>query len=737
MEADFTNPDTVEQWHSIQERLRAGEMPPEDQPRPDAKQVAAVIQWIDARLLEVAARRKAEGRTVLRRLNRVEYQNTVRDLLGVDIDLKDMLPEDPVAFGFDNVAAALNISPVQMERYLEAADLALDAAVASGPRPETISRRYEFARSVPPFYSKMAPRHEQALLVFRVKELILNGPTLMKFQAPAAGVYRFRISASAYRSPDKPIIMTALVGSFGEFGVGGGTSHLAGYHEVPPGEPTIVEIVERLRAKGDTIKLYPADIAKVSLVSPKEYSKSPCLAIEWIEVEGPLYTEWPPPSHRRLFGGLDLTKGTLADAEQVLRGFLPRAFRRSLSDDDMRPYLELVGSALDEGQPFEQAMRAGLKLALCSPRFLFLNERPGKLDDFALASRLSYFLWNSMPDEELLEAARRGGLAQPEVLHGQVERVLKSPRAAAFTENFLGQWLNLRQINFTTPDKQLYPEFDDLLEWSMVRETHLFFEELLRHDLSVLNFVDSDFTMLNERLARHYGIADVLGLEFRKVALRPEYGRGGVLTQGSVLKVTANGTTTSPVVRGVWVLDRILDKPPKPPPADVPKVEPDIRGATTIREQLARHREAASCASCHKQIDPPGHALENYDPIGGWRARYRTLTTEGRPDQVVLGELVYGDGVTYREGAAVEAGDILADGRKFADLAGLKKLLLEDPDQITRALTKKLVVYATGNGLEYGDRDVVEQIVARTREQKYGLRSLVHAVVQSELFLNK
>ena len=382
-------------------------------------------------------------------------------------------------------------------------------------------------------------------------------------------------------------------------------------------------------------------------------------------------------------------------------------------------------------------MRAGLKMALCSPRFLFLTERPGKLDDFALASRLSYFLWSSMPDEELLEAARRGGLSQPDVLHGQVERMLKSPRAAAFTENFLGQWLNLRQINFTTPDKQLYPEFDDFLEWSMVRETHLFFEELLGHDLSLLNFVDSDFTMLNERLARHYGIAGVEGLKFRKVALRPENHRGGVLTQGSVLKVTANGTTTSPVVRGVWVLDRILGKPPKPPPADVPKVEPDIRGATTIREQLAKHREVASCASCHKHIDPPGYALENYDAIGGWREHYRTLKTEGRPDQVVLGEFVYGDGVTYREGAAVEAGDILADGRKFADLAGLKKLLLEDPDKMTRALTEKLVVYATGNGLEYGDRDVVEQIVARTREQKYGLRSLVHAVVQSELFLNK
>jgi hypothetical protein len=604
--------------------------------------------------------------------------------------------------------------------------------VAAGPKPETKSQRYRFAESVPPFYSKMAPRHEKALLVFRVKQLILNGPTLMKFKAPTAGIYRFRISVHAHRSPDKPIVMTALVGNFGVFGVGGGTSQLAGYYEVPPGKPTIVEIVERLRAPGDTIKLYPADIAKVSLVSATEYSKSPGLAIEWIEVEGPLHAEWPPPSHRRLFGDLDLTKGTLADAEQVLRRVLPLAFRRSIEGDDVQPYLKLVGTALKEKQPFEQAMRAGLKMALCSPRFLFLKERPGKLDDFALASRLSYFLWSSMPDEELLAAARRDELSKPDVLRGQVERMLKSPRAAAFTENFLGQWLNLRQIDFTTPDKQLYPEFDDLLEWSMVRETHLFFEELLRHDLSVLNFVDSDFTMLDERLARHYGIAGVEGLKFRKVELRPEHHRGGVLTHASVLRVSANGTTTSPVLRGVWVLDRILGKAPKPPPANVPAVEPDIRGAITIREQLAKHRQFASCASCHQHIDPLGWALENYDVIGGWRERYRTLGTEKRSDKVVDGAQV-----AYCEGSAVDVGDTLADGRKFADLAGLKKLLLADPDQVTRALAERLVVHATGAGVEYGDRGAVEKIVAQTRAQKYVRRALVHAVVQSELFLNK
>ena len=539
-----------------------------------------------------------------------------------------------------------------------------------------------------------------------------HGSALIKFKPPTAGVYRFRISTYTYRSPAKPVIMSAWVGNFGELGVGGGSSQLAGYHEIPPGEPTIVEIVARIMhpaTRSSSIRLilrgYVSEILRESM--PLESVPGDRMG----RGGRPAARQWPPPSHRRLFGDLDLTQGTLADAEQVLRRFLPRAFRRSISDDDVQPYLKLVGTALKEGQPFEQAMRAGLKMALCSPRFLFLTERPGKLDDFALASRLSYFLWSSMPDEELLAAARRGGLSQPDVLRGQVERLLKSPRAAAFTENFPGQWLSLRQINFTTPDKQLYPEFDELLEWSMVRETQLFFEELLRHDLSLLNFVDSDFTMLNERLARHYGIPGVEGLTFRKVPLRPEHQRGGVLTQASVLKVTANGTTTSPVLRGVWVLDRILGKPPAAARrraggrARHPRRDHDSRAVG----QASASRHLCSVPQAHR---PAGFALENYDAIGGWRERYRTLGTGKRLDKVVDG-----DRVAYGEGSAVDAGDILADGRKFADLAGLKKLLLADPDQITRALTEKLVVYATGHRLEYGDRDAVEQIVARTRSR--------------------
>ena len=308
---------------------------------------------------------------------------------------------------------------------------------------------------------------------------------------------------------------------------------------------------------------------------------------------------------------------------------LPRAFRRPVREGEEKPFVALVAKSLGDGAAVRGgAARRAIKAVLSSPKFLYLREPAGPLDDYALASRLSYFLWSTMPDETLLALAAKGELHKPDVLRAQVERMLNHPKAQAFTENFTGQWLSLRDIDANTPDKVLYPEFEELLQWSAVRETQLFFEELLKQDLSVKNFIDSDFAMLNGRLAKHYGIPGVEGVAFRKVALKPEYHRGGVLTQASVLKVTANGTTTSPVVRGVWVLDRILGQPAPPPPANVPAIEPDIRGATTIREQLAKHRATENCAGCHSRIDPPGFALENYDVIGGWRERYRFVAEQ-------------------------------------------------------------------------------------------------------------
>jgi hypothetical protein len=335
-----------------------------------------------------------------------------------------------------------------------------------------------------------------------------------------------------------------------------------------------------------------------------------------------------------------------------------------------------------------------------------------------------------MPDDELLALAGERKLGQPEVLRRQVERMLDHPKAAAFTENFVGQWLGLREIDATEPSHILYPEFDHLLKVSMIRETELFFDELLKHDLSVANFTSSDFTMLNGRLAKHYGIPGIEGWEFQKAELPADSHRGGVLTMASVLKVTANGTTTSPVMRGAWILDRLLGTPAPPPPADVPAIDPDIRGATTIREQLSKHRADAACAGCHAKIDPPGFALESFDCIGGRREEYR-VTGSGRSVEV------NGRRMSYHIGKRVDPSDKLEDGRPFADVDELKQLLLTDKDRLARAVAMKLTTYATGAAPSPVDRPAIDQMVNNIRGKDFGLRSLVHEVVQSELFRNK
>jgi hypothetical protein len=474
-----------------------------------------------------------------------------------------------------------------------------------------------------------------------------------------------------------------------------------------------------------------------------ENYKGPGLVVQWVDIEGPLLDSWPPESHRRLFGDLPqapvaghrdrrevVSQQPLVDAERILRDFTRRAFRRPVTDEDIKPFLDRVQTKLEQNDSFEQAVRVGLKAVLVSQPFLFLREKSGKLDNFALAGRLSYFLWSSTPDDKILALAEQGELSNPDVLREQVERMLQDPKAAAFTENFAGQWLGLRAIDATMPDSMLYPEFDDLLKVSMVKETMLFFDEVLKNDLSLTNFVNSDFAILNSRLAKHYGIPGVEGLEFRKVELPPESHRGGVLTMASVLKVTANGTTTSPILRGAWVLDRILGTPPPKPTVDVEAVEPDIRGATTIRDQLAKHRQNAECASCHSKIDPPGFALENFDVIGGWRERYRSIG-EGEP------AFVDGRKKRYLNGPKVDAADALPDGRRFHDIDEYKQLLLADKDQLARALTEKLLSYATGAAPTTGDRAEIEAIVRNIAGKNYGFRSLVHEIVQSKVFQSK
>ncbi len=730
--ADFTAPASAELWGRVFTQLERREMPPKKKAQPSDAEREAILHWLGPQLrAAVAARQQAEGRVALRRLNRVEYQRTMHDLLGIEVNLMELLPEDGSAHGFDKVSSALTLSPVQVEKYLEAADVALDAAIGIGPKPAFVQQRFAATNLLANWDGKShRPLPDGGIALFNSG----YSPTeLRKFRAPAPGRYRIRISAHGFQTDGKPATFRVYGGSFGV----GGKTKLLGHFEVPADKPTVVEMVERLDGRGDTLKVI--SYGTIPWQNKAEEYTGPGFAIQWLEVEGPLDAkDWPPAPCRQLLGDADLDRGTFADAERILKQFAPRAFRRPVSEADLAPYLALVRERLDKGVKFGDALRVGLKAILVSPRFLMLDEQPGKLDGHALAARLSYFLWSTMPDAELLAAAAKGDLAKPAVLRAQTERLLKHAKARAFTEDFTGQWLALRNIEFTTPDARLYPEFDELLQVSMLRESHAFFDELLTKDLSVLNFVESDFAMLNSRLAKHYGIPDVNGLDIRRVALRPEWHRGGVMTHASVLKVSANGTTTSPVLRGVWLLDRILGRPAPPPPPNVPAVEPDIRGAKSIREQLAKHREVESCAGCHARIDPLGFALESYDVIGGWRERYRISPAPNQRNGVEWFTL----NVNQRDlrlalGPKVDPGDTLADGRQFRDLAELKRLLLADPDSLARGLAEKLLIYATGHGLEFTDEVVLTDLVRKARAQKYGLRALIHEVVGSPTFQSK
>lgn len=748
LSSDFSEKGNRQKWLDVLKHVKDGTMPPKEKPRPTMQEIQLLVDWIGDQASEAdGADRAAQGQVALRRLNRTEYANTVRDLLGVNVDLEDLLPLDTSTNGFDNNADTLHISSYLMETYLEAADRVLDAAIVNGPRPWIIDKRFDIRdeKSVKPKGSVY--RHvDDGVAIFSSWVSANIQVTLWNFRTRFRGKYRFRISAHGLQT-DKPV----------DFHVTAGTltavteERILDYYSVPPDKPTVIEFVEQLepnnciRIVADGLGALPPQVEKVGA----ENYKGPGLVVQWVDIEGPLLDAWPPASHRLIFGDTKQEAAPLpdnphrkevvssqpaVDAARILHNVTRRAFRRSVTDNDIKPFLARVQSKLDQGASFEQAMRVGLKAVLVSPHFLFHREKAEagstRLDDFALASRLSYFLWSSMPDEELQQLAEKGTLHQKEILHEQVERLLRDPKSKAFTENFAGQWLNLRAIDSTMPERMLYPEYDDILKVSMVKETLRFFEEVLSNDLSLTNFVASDFSMLNSRLATHYGIPNVDGLEIRKVPLPPESHRGGVMTMAAVLKVTANGTTTSPILRGAWVLDRILGTPPPKPTVDVEAVEPDIRGATTIRNQLAKHRQNGDCASCHSRIDPPGFALENFDVIGGWRDHYRKIN-EGEPVSI------NGRRVRYLNGPPVDAADVLPDGRPFQNIDEFKQLLLGNKDQLARALAEKLLSYATGAAPTALDAPKIDALVSSVREKNYGFRTLIHEIVQSELFQNQ
>jgi hypothetical protein len=423
------------------------------------------------------------------------------------------------------------------------------------------------------------------------------------------------------------------------------------------------------------------------------------------------------------------------DGARLLRAFMTRAYRRPVREKHFERMLALFHDQLDKNFGFAKSLLAAYTGVLASPGFVFVEEQPGRLDDYALATRLALLLWNSPPDAELRALAERGELQHPTTVRAQAERLLADPRSARFVEAFTDYWLDLRKLDDTSPSPTLYNDYelDDALKLAAVEETRLFVAELLREDLPARNIVDSDFTFLNERLAQHYGIDGVAGSAMRRVALPAESVRGGLMTQASILKITANGTTTSPVLRGHWITDRILGQE-TPPPPPVPAIEPDIRGAVTIRQQLDQHRADPSCASCHSKMDPPGFALESFDVMGGWRERYRAVADNGAAEH---GVGMNGQAFAFHYALPVDCTGELPDGQAFADVRELKRLLLADESVIARNLARQLVIYATGAPVRFADRAEVERILEQTADGDYGVRSMVRAIIQSDLFLSK
>ena len=716
VEAGIAGDRAIHQWTRLFDRVHDGEMPPKKEPRPEAGEVAAFLAAVTPALASADA---ASREVVLRRLNRIEYENTIRDLFGIDVDLIDLLPEDQSSGGFDNNGKALAISAELVERYLEAARRTLDEVIRTGARPEKKTFTVDSLHEVERYLGKQYALIDGRVTTYMTERTEYSKISTRAQRLPERGRYRFRFTAAAVHA-DEPVTFSVTASNFQSVSA---VYRNLGYFEAGK-VPTDFEI-EATLDKGFAIQFFAHGLPLY--VKDPTVGEHPGIGWSEVEVTGPIHETWPPAAHSALIGGVDLEKGNLADAETILRRFLPRAYRRPVSEAEVSRPLRLVENGLSEGRTFAASLRVGLEAVLCSPGFLFLREdsSDGKISGHEIASRLSYFLWSSMPDEGLLSLAEKGTLSDPEVLAAEVGRLLGDPKSERFVRNFTGQWLHLRRIDETTPDAKLYPDFDDFLEVSMVDEAQSFFAKILRDDLAIANFIDSDFIMLNRRLARHYGIEGVSGHSMEPVALPADSVRGGVMTQAAVLKVTANGTNTSPVMRGLWVLENLLGKHVPPPPPNTAGIEPDIREATTIREQLDLHSNAESCTGCHQYIDPPGFALESFDPVGGYREQYLQFKVNAEHADKGWGTVI--------KAKPVDPSGELATGEAFASIVEFKALLLADEARFAQCLTDRLATYALGRELGFSDRDEIAAIVGAAGGGG-GLRTLIRELVLSPLF---
>ena len=726
-------------WARVIERVERGEMPPADAAAPEAAERRGFTEAAGHWLADAIRRRDAaEGRVRGRQLAPRELERSLYALLGIDIPLASLIPLEGRPGGYTTVAERQTVSHHRLQSHLAVVDAALDEAFrrATSPRDEFV-RDFAVEQIVRknPEGRVREPELLDGAAVVWASNVTYYG-RLPVATAPADGWYRFRLRVRALKPPKTGgvwcTVNTGLCVSSAPL-----LQFVTSFEAVA--EPREIEF-EAWLPRTHMLEIRPGDTTlkqakfQGGQVGAGEGGPQdvPGIAMERLRMER-IHRGADDDGVRRLLGGdlaweRDGKSGRLrpvsrdprVDAAALVKAFTRRAFRRPVSDAEAAPFVAFATAVLDGGRDLPAALRAAYRAVLCSPRFAYLVESPGRLDDHALAARLSYFLTGGPPDAPLQARAEAGGLADPAAIVAETDRLLAGRGLKRFVEDFAAEWLDLDQIDFTEPDHKLYREFDAVVKHAMVAETHAFLEETFRDDLPVTRFVRDDATFLDSRLARYYRIDGVKGDSLRRVSVPAGSHRGGLLTQGAILKVTANGSTTSPVVRGAWVAERLLGLEIPPPPSGVPAIEPDIRGATTIRQQLERHRSDAACAACHRLMDPVGFALENFDPAGQWRTEYPgpQAGKKGR-------------------GQPVDAADTLAGGQKFSGVDEFKQLLAAHPRRIARSLAGHLVEYGTGARLSFADRQAVEEIARTAEQRKFGARSILHAVVTHPIFTSK
>ena len=713
-----------ETWEKILRKVSLGEMPPSGAAKPPRESLTEFASWLSTSLDKNAAANPDPGHATLRRLNRAEYANSVRDLLDLKVDFSGELPVDDAGLGFDNIADVLSVSPTLMDRYLRVASKVARTATSQTSRRAVTT---EFPIAKDPFSNQRASDD---------LPLDSRGGGAFKFYAPYSGKYVVMVDlnqaagSDIKRLPENhievPVTLKAGLHVIGasflrlmtlEQSVTPMTpAALRGQRPKGPAPQVAVNVqIDGARVKQLMVDGYASGMLDTGLPSDQVIFGRD---IDKMSIMGPVDVKGgnDTGSRRRIFTCNPAAKAAEdACAKSILTRIAHQAYRRPLTQADISPLMKMYAQGRQDGD-FEHGVEAGLELVLVSPSFLFMRESDQgssgavhRISDLERATRLSFFLWSSIPDASLLTAAEKNQLGKPGVLKAQVTRMLADPRSAALTDNFAGQWLYLRRLEFQRPDKAVFPDFDERLRTAMATETEMFFDGIVRQNRSVLDFISSDYTYLNERLAEHYGIPGVHGASFRKVALTPAEHRGGLLGQGSILTVTSYENRTSVVLRGKWILDNLLAAPPPPPPPDVPPLDAVPGGAKmTLRQQMELHRKNPVCASCHSKMDPLGFSLENFDAGGGWRNN-----AGGKP---------------------IDVATVMPDGTKFAGPSGLQGVLMARKDQFVDAFTERLMIYALGRGVDASNQPDIRAIRANAAKDNYRIQDIILGIVQSVPF---